>query len=142
MHLRGEQTISSAAVLVSAGSAAPELGVPSWFAILLAVAGPVLIVLGGFVGHRLARRGSLELDERAKREELLRTIRWAAEHVTKGPDEARVAIAMLGAVGRSALLQEGDQAFIDAIVDAHIAEPVEEYHRVADSAKEDEPDAQ
>jgi len=117
-------------------AAAP--GVPVWLAIAVGVASPLLILLGVLIGHYIARRGARELDQRAKREELLRTVRWSAEHVTQGPEQARVALAMLEAAGASNLLQEGDQAFIDAIVDTVLDDKVEAYHALEDEALEEE----
>lgn len=113
--------------------------VPVWFTIAVGVAGPLLVLLGVVIGHYIARRGARELDQRARREELLRMVRWSAEHVTKGAQQARVALAMLEAAGASSLLQDGDQRFIDAIVDTVLDTPVEAYHTLEDEAREEAP---
>jgi hypothetical protein len=113
---------------ILAAPPAPAPGVPEWLTVTILIASPLLLLIGVLIGHRVTRQGTKELDTRAKREELLRMVRWAGEQIPKGVDEGRIAVAVLRAAGASAILQEGDQAFIDAIIDGSIAEPVEAYH--------------
>ena len=53
-------------------------------------------------------------------------LRWASELAGSGdPANARVGVAALDALSASELLQEPDQALVDAVIDSLIAEPVE-----------------
>lgn len=110
----------------NAGSAA---SVPTWFTMTVAIVGPLLLLLGVLIGHRVTRVSTKELDERARREELLRSVRWAAEQAVEGNPRAGVlGIATLRAMSHLPLLQTpSDQAFIDAVADAVVAEPAEVY---------------
>ncbi len=134
-RVRHEWVVDASVLIPAQATTAP--GVPVGLTIAVAILSLLLLLLGGLIGHYIARRGARELDQRAKREELLRMVRWSAEHITRGPEQARVAVAMLGAAGASTLLQEGDQAFIDAIVDTLLDDPVEAYHAIEDEAQEE-----
>jgi hypothetical protein len=129
--LPGRSVVTLGVITAAAGATA---SVPAWFALTVALGGPALTVLGALFGHWLGRRATKEADDRAKREELMRTVRWAAEQVAGGNDVARsIAIKTVGAVEASGLLQDGDQAFIDAILQATVAEPVAAYDRAQDA---------
>lgn len=86
------------------------------------------------------RLTALELDKWRRREETMRLLRWAAEQATSAEgaqDSWRVGLATLGALGDSELLQEEDQALIDAVLKALYADPESEYAEAA--AEGDEP---
>ncbi|GAA5174745.1 hypothetical protein GCM10023321_79290 [Pseudonocardia eucalypti] len=110
--------------------------VPTWFAIATGVGALVLPLLGVFIGHRVTRVGARELDVRARREELLRTVRWAAELAVdrENPRADELGIATLRAMSRLPLLQtEADLAFIQAVLRAVLAEPTELYRELEKS---------
>jgi hypothetical protein len=106
--------------------------VPTWFTLTVAIVGPLLLLLGVLIGHRVTRVGTKELDDRARREELLRSVRWAAEQAVAENARAGVlGIATLRAMSHLPLLQTpSDQAFIDAVADAVVAEPAEVYREL------------
>lgn len=119
-------------VVGAASSSGSTAGVPTWFAVAVAIVGPLLLLIGVLIGHRVTRVGARELDDRARREELLRSVRWAAEQaVAENPRAGVLGIATLRAMGSLPLLQTpADQAFIDAVVDAVLAEPAEVYREL------------
>ena len=54
-----------------------------------------------------SRTSAQELDRRGKREETMRTLRWAAERTVSSEDrESRLGIAALGSLGGSTWLEE------------------------------------
>lgn len=53
-------------------------------------------------------------------------LRWASEQAASShPTQARMGVAALDALSTSELLQEADQALVDAVLDSIIEEPVE-----------------
>ncbi len=117
---------------VRAASAGSSAGVPTWFTVAIAITSPLLLLLGVLIGHRVTRVGTKELDDRARREELLRSVRWAAEQaISANPRAGVLGIATLRAMSKLPLLQTpADQAFIDAVADAVVAEPAEVYREL------------
>jgi len=119
------------------GAATPSPGVPVWFTIAVGIAAPLLVLLGVLVGEFLTRKGARELDFRAKREEALRNVRWAAEMAFDKTGAAAVmGVAVLGtAKGDPVLQTHSDKALIKAILDS-IVEPAAAayYGRVGSAA--------
>ena len=104
---------------------------PLWAVYCVAFGTPVSAFLGGLIGHWMARRGDAELDTRAKREESMRTLRWASElAISSESGSAQLGIAALDALSASPWLQAEDQAFIDAVLDALLAEDVRTYREL------------
>lgn len=67
------------------------------------------------------------MERRSKREETLRTLRWAAElAVSERNDQKRLGVAQLYALEESRLLDADEQGFIDAAFAATYDERVEE----------------
>lgn len=78
-----------------------------------------------------ARLGAVELDRWRRREETMRMLRWAAERALD-PDHQSVGVAALTALNDSEMLQPEDQALIDAVIEAVLAEPIAEYSEAAE----------
>jgi hypothetical protein len=97
---------------------------------------PLLAFLGVLVGHVLLREGATELDIWRRREETMRMLRWASEQATSSDDPtARMGVAALEALSDSELLQAPDQAFVDAVLDSLLEEPLEEIEALGDAAE-------
>lgn len=66
---------------------------PTWAIFTISFGSPILAFLGAFLGHMLTRQSARELEERSRREETMRTLRWAADLAVKG-DPASAAVGM------------------------------------------------
>lgn len=99
---------------------------PTWALYAVSFGSPVLAFAGAFLGHVLARRTAAEQETRSQREEIMRTLRWAADLALQG-DEASAAVGVrtLRVLGSSALLQPDQQMFIDSTI-AAILRPAEQ----------------
>lgn len=98
---------------------------PTWAVYAVSIGAPVLAFLGVLVAQVIARRGDVELETRSKREETMRTMRWAAELSASTDDRtASLGVAELTALLESDLLEESDKIFVEAALDA-VYEPVE-----------------
>jgi hypothetical protein len=89
------------AVAVAASGATPI-----WVSVLLALLTLTGVTLAAWLLRRTGRESRTsaeELDRRGKREETMRTLRWAAERaVSKQDAEARLGIAAMVSLGGSA----------------------------------------
>lgn len=105
-----------------AGAATYGAGVtslPVWAVYCVSFGTPLAAFVGVLVGQLITRRGAAELDRRAKREETMRTLRWASEcAVSADVGSARLGLAALDALSASPWLQPEDQMFVDAVVEA------------------------
>lgn len=115
----------------------PSLGslivtqLPLWAVYVVAFGTPLCALAGVLIGQWLGRRTALEADDRAKREELMRTLRWAAELASSSDErKTELGVAQLTALGESSLLDAGDQIFIDAALSSVIREPREEIDEI------------
>jgi len=89
--------------------------------ILATLLTPALAFAGALLGVLLNRRVASELERRSRREETMRNLRWAADHVGDGdPIRAALGAAQLRALGRSALLDPEQLVFVDAALDIHV----------------------
>ena len=126
-------------------SATTEL--PTWAAFAVAFGTPGSAFVGVLVGNVLTRRGAKELDRRARREEVMRNLRWASELAVSVDDRtARLGVAELNALALSDLLDDTAQGFIDAALDSVVKDPVEELEQAGEDAEvveleDDDPDA-
>ncbi len=97
---------------------------------------PASAFVGVLVGNLLTRRGAKELEQRSKREEVLRTLRWAAEMaVSEDAGKAQLGFAELQALAESDLLEVGQKLFIDAALEAVVREPEEELEEAGEDAR-------
>lgn len=93
--------------------------VPTWAVLALGFFSPVAALLGVLIGHRVSRRGAFELDRRSKREESMRTLRWASELAFADDGRTRhLGAAALRALETSPWLHSEDQGFLDDVLEA------------------------
>jgi hypothetical protein len=98
---------------------------------LLSFGSPLLSFAGVLITVRIVRRGARELEIRSKREEVMRDLRWAAElAVADDEDHARLGVAELRALADSEMLDESQQLFIDAALQAVVKVPAEEIEQL------------
>jgi hypothetical protein len=110
--------------------------VPTWAVYLLGLGPPLLALLGVLIGHRITHRGALELEVRSRREEVMRNLRWAAELAVSDEEaHARLGVAELEALGRSDMLDDHQQLFIDAALEAVIRIPAREIEQLGEDVQ-------
>jgi hypothetical protein len=98
---------------------------PTWAVWVLAFGVPLLSFVGVVVGVAITRRGDTELEKRSRREEVMRSLRWAAQLAVEGDEaKAELGVAHLRALGKSDILDSDGQRFIDAALAAVVSEPV------------------
>jgi hypothetical protein len=100
---------------------------PTWAVWTLAFATPVLAFAGGLTGQVVTRLGAKELEQRSKREEVMRILRWAAE-LGVSSDEARVRLgrAELETLLDADLLDEEERDFVQTALEATLEERAEQ----------------
>lgn len=92
---------------------------PTWAVFAVSFGTPVLTLAGVLVAQAITRRGALELETRSRREETMRTMRWAAELSMRDDDRlAKLGVSELDALLDSDLLEESEKVFIEAALDA------------------------
>jgi hypothetical protein len=98
---------------------------PTWAVWVLSFGSPTLTAAVALVGQRISRRGTHELESRSKREEVMRSLRWAAElAVSDDVRKARLGNRELRALQNSRLLSPAEEDFIYAALDAALDVPV------------------
>jgi hypothetical protein len=98
---------------------------PTWAVWVLSFGSPILTAAVALVGQRISRRGTQELESRSKREEVMRSLRWAAElAVSDDVRQARLGNRELRALQNSRLLSPAEEDFIYAALDAALDVPV------------------
>jgi hypothetical protein len=109
---------------------------PTWAVYAVSFGTPLCAFLGVLIGHWLTRKGATELDVWRRREETMRMLRWASEQATSDEDaKARMGVAALAALSDSELLQEPDQALVDAVLDSILEEPIEEIEALGEDVE-------
>lgn len=99
----------------------------------LLVLAPVLVLAGGLVGSYITRRNAVEQAERAKREEVGRTIRWAAEQAVSNDERVRqLGVDALLAYADSELLDDEDRRFLESVTDSVLAPTLGEIDEAAE----------
>jgi hypothetical protein len=94
-------------------------GVPQWPELVLA---PVLLLVGGLIGSYITRRNAVDQNERAKREEVGRTVRWAAEQAASQDERVRkLGVDALLAYADSDVLDDEDRRFLESVTDSVLA---------------------
>jgi hypothetical protein len=100
---------------------------PAWMAYAVALGTPVLAFLGAMGGHLITRRGAKELETRSRREQLMETLQWAAElAISDDEAKARLGLLELHALSDSDLSNPEIQTFVDAALEAVVADVAEE----------------
>lgn len=98
------------------------------------LSGPILVFLGVALGHWLSRRAAKELEARSRREQLLRTLQWAAD-LAVDSDQAKAALGveMLLALANSRLSNPMTDALVDAALRAVVGSVVDEIEQNPDA---------
>lgn len=103
------------------------VSLPLWAVFAVGFGSPVLSFLGVVFAQWLGRKAARELESRSRREETMRTMRWAAELAVSEDDaRAQLGIAQLDALGVSDMLDGDLQPFIDAALECAVEEVVGE----------------
>lgn len=112
---------------------------PTWAVYAISFGTPASAFVGGLIGHLVTRRGAKELERRSRREEVMRNLRWAAELAVHEDDRtARLGVSQLDALAESDLLDETQQAFLDAALESVVRTPREELAELADAGEDAE----
>lgn len=91
-------------------SAAVQL--PTWAAYLAGIGTPVGAFVGVIVGQLITRQGAKELEKRSRREQVMKTLQWAAELATSSdPGKAQLGLRQLEALAESNLSDDDVQIF-------------------------------
>lgn len=103
------------------------VSLPLWAVFAVGFGSPVLSFLGVVFAQWLGRKAARELESRSRREETMRTMRWAAElAVSEDDGPARLGLAQLDALGDSAMLDDDQQLFVDAALTVVLGGPIAE----------------
>lgn len=104
---------------------------PAWAIYVTSIGSPVLAFLGVLLAQWLTRRSATELEQRSKREEVMRTLRWAAElAVTDKEGTSQLGVAELHALAESDLLDDKQKLFVDAALESVIYEVTEQIDEI------------
>lgn len=121
---------------LAAASPATAL-LPGWTIWVIALGTPVSALLGVLIGNWANRKGSADLETRSKREETLRTLRWAAELAVSEDDRAaELGVAQLTALLESDLLDDKEKVFVEAALDTVYEDPEEELEQLGEDEVE------
>ena len=102
------------------------VSLPLWAVFAVSFGSPSLAFVGVLVSQWIGRRTARELEIRSRREETMRTLRWAAElAIDAAPSRARLGSSQLTTLGRSTLLDSEQSLFVKAALDA-LVEPVDD----------------
>lgn len=97
---------------------------------------PLLTFLGVVAAQLVTRRGDEELETRSRREETMRTMRWAAElSASSDPRTASLGVAELDALLVSVLLDDADKVFVDAALAAVLDPAQDELDRLGEDGE-------
>jgi len=112
------------------------VSLPLWAVFAVSFGSPVLAFLGVLVAQLIGRKGAKELETRSKREETMRNLRWAAElAVSADPAKSGLGVSQLNALGDSDMLDEGQQLFVGAALEAVIEDAAEEVEQAGRDAE-------
>jgi len=97
---------------------------PTWAVLVLGFGAPALAAGIALLGHYFGYRAAGELEARSKREEVMRSLRWAAElSVSNDAAKSLLGLRQLNALSDSELLTSVEQRFIDAALNTTIETP-------------------
>lgn len=92
---------------------------PLWAVFTIGFGTPVMAFTGVVVAQLVGRRGAHELEIRSRREEDMRTLRWAAELATSADDRiANLGVAELTALLGSHTIDDPEKQYVEAALDA------------------------
>jgi hypothetical protein len=88
---------------------------------------------GVLLTQLLTRRGAKELEKRSRREQVMKTLEWAAEmSISEDETKSRLGLSQLRALAASNLNDEDVQAFVDAALNAVVEDVAEEIEEAED----------
>jgi hypothetical protein len=100
------------------------VSLPLWALFVVGFGSPILTFVGVLIAQMTTRKGATEVEGRAKREETMRNLRWAAElAVSLDARMADLGVAQLVALLSSNLLDESEKIFVEAALDAVYENP-------------------
>lgn len=103
------------------------VSLPLWAVFAVSFGSPLLAFVGVLLAQFIGWKGVRELETRSKREETLRTLRWAAELSASREDRlADLGVAELEALLGSDLLEESEKTFVEAALTAVYEDPEEQ----------------
>jgi hypothetical protein len=109
---------------------------PTWAIWVLSFGTPLLAFAGVLLGQAISRRGARELETRAKREEVMRILRWAAElAVADDRAHARLGVTQLGTLLTSDLLDEEEKDFVQAALTAVVEPAVQQIEQLGEDVQ-------
>ena len=109
---------------------------PTWAVWTLSFGSPALAFVGVVIGQVIIRRGARERETRAKREEVMRILRWAAElAVSDDQGHSRLGVAELGALLGSELLDDEEKDFVQAALTAVVRVPVHQIEELGEDVQ-------
>jgi len=112
------------------------VSLPLWAVFAVSFGSPLLSFLGVLVAQAIGRTNAKELETRSKREETLRTMRWAAELSASDKDRLAVlGVAELEALLGSDLLEESEKTFVEAALAAVYEDPAEALDELGDEGE-------
>ena len=112
---------------------------PTWAVYVISLGTPAAALAGVLWSQHITRKSAKELDGRAKREEVMRNLRWAAElAVDRDPRKSQLGVDQLEALADSDLLDDAGQGFIDAAIDSVLRLPTEELDELEDAGEKAE----
>ena len=112
------------------------VSLPLWAIFAVSFGSPALAFLGVLLAQWTGRQGARELELRSRREETMRTLRWAAELAVSG-DEGRsdLGVCQLVALAESRLLDEAQLLFVSAALLSVLDDAVEEVESASDAVE-------
>lgn len=113
------------------------VSLPLWAVFVVSFGSPALAFFGVLLAQWLGRKSAGELETRSKREETMRTLRWAAELAVDQDDAGKAAlgVSQLTALGESDLLDDAQRLFVDAAMEAVLEDAVEELEEAGEDAE-------
>lgn len=97
----------------------PSTSLPTWTVYALGFGSPGLTFASAVWAQRVALRTSDELERRSRREEVMRSLRWAAElAVDEDQRRSELGMAELAALADSALVDDVGQRFVDVALES------------------------
>ncbi|MEO6502155.1 MAG: hypothetical protein ABIQ09_09625 [Jatrophihabitantaceae bacterium] len=105
---------------------------PTWAVYAISFGTPGTALAGVLIGQLLTRRDAKELEKRSRREQVMKTLEWAAEMaISEGEATSRLGLSQLRALAASNLNDQDVQAFVDAALDAVVKDEADEIKKAA-----------
>ena len=109
---------------------------PLWVVGVIAVGSPIVTAVLTVRSQNLSRGSAREQEGEARREEVMTTLRWAAElAVSNDVRKARLGVQELKALQKSRLIGPVEEEFIIAALDAALEVPILEIEQAGDDVE-------